>query len=215
MVTGEWWLFSFVFIRSGTFEVVAGPKAIALPDAFAMLVPPRSLLAVRFSGLIEAAGFGSGRALKDMPAVPQLCALPPDAGFPQTLGASLDCVRGGFALPPDDHASSVTRRARSRLLDQRDNPRPIGDVAKALGVSLAGLSRAFRRDFRLSPKDYVQRIRIADAVLKLMEGMPILDVAMDTGFGGASRFYEQFSRVTGDTPGAYARFKGQKAGRPD
>jgi AraC family transcriptional regulator of adaptative response/methylated-DNA-[protein]-cysteine methyltransferase len=75
-----------------------------------------------------------------------------------------------------------------------------------LGVSHAHLTRQFKRDYGLTPIDYCHRLRVSDAMGHLSQGGKILDVGYDVGFNDATRFYADFRKVTGTSPGK-CRFK--------
>jgi AraC-like DNA-binding protein len=60
----------------------------------------------------------------------------------------------------------------------------------------------------------VQGARVTDAVLSLLTGSAPLGAGFDAGFGHASRFYEVFRKLTGNTPGDYASIARQKPRRP-
>lgn len=64
----------------------------------------------------------------------------------------------------------------------------------------------FKRNCGMGLWEYVQRLRISHAQrLLLMSDAKILDVAYDSGFASASRFYECFNRLCGQTPKDYRR----------
>jgi transcriptional regulator GlxA family with amidase domain len=64
----------------------------------------------------------------------------------------------------------------------------------------------FREAFGVGIVDYVTQHRVAHAQQLLATGdLNVLDVAMQSGFGSASRFYEAFKQVCGTTPLAYRR----------
>ena len=73
------------------------------------------------------------------------------------------------------------------------------------------LMQLFKRNCGMGLWEYVQRLRISHAQrLLLMSDAKILDVAYDSGFASASRFYESFNRLCVQTPKDYRR----RYGRP-
>jgi AraC-like DNA-binding protein len=64
----------------------------------------------------------------------------------------------------------------------------------------------FRQQLNTSIGEYLMRHRVAHAQrLLLTTDQPVLDVALDAGFGSLSRFYAAFKRLCGQSPGQYRR----------
>lgn len=99
------------------------------------------------------------------------------------------------------NASSLSVRARKLIIEGHDSDVSIADIAARLGVSNAHLSRQFRRDYGMSPREYLHQLRMADAPLELARGGAISDISYDSGYGDLSRFYKQFRKTTGTSPG--------------
>jgi AraC-like DNA-binding protein len=78
----------------------------------------------------------------------------------------------------------------------------IARIAARLKVTHEHLSRQFKRDFRLSPSNYLRLLRMADAPLRLARGEAIINVSQDVGYNDLSRFYKQFRKTTNVSPGA-------------
>lgn len=117
----------------------------------------------------------------------------------------------------------IARHADSRpvfkpLPDERQGvtlARDYLDSHYAEDVSLAGLSRlvnlspfhllrTFRNIVGLTPHAYVTQVRVAQAKrLLLVGGLPLTQVALDTGFGDQSHFTKRFKQIVGVTPGQY------------
>ncbi len=74
-------------------------------------------------------------------------------------------------------------------------------VAERLGVTPEHLSRQFKRDFEMSPTNYLHQLRLADAPLRLAKGEDIVNVSQDVGYNDLSRFYKQFRKATKTSPG--------------
>ena len=77
----------------------------------------------------------------------------------------------------------------------------VADIADQLGVSHAHLTRQFKRDYGLTPVGYRHRLRVTEAMGRLSQGEKILDVGYEVGFNDTTRFYEDFRKVTGTSPG--------------
>jgi AraC-like DNA-binding protein len=64
----------------------------------------------------------------------------------------------------------------------------------------------FQKTLETSINSYLTNLRLHHARTMLVNGDDkILNIALDSGFGSASRFYEIFVRDTGITPRAYRR----------
>lgn len=79
-----------------------------------------------------------------------------------------------------------------------------GEMARAAGTSVRGLERAFGRDYGLSPRQYLRRLRMQTACQLLVSTRSTLaQVADRCGFADQSHFNRDFKRMTGMTPRAY------------
>jgi AraC-like DNA-binding protein len=97
--------------------------------------------------------------------------------------------------------------ARKRLHDLFYLPAPVQRVAAEVGLAAETLTRRFSQAYKLSPKQYCHRARLFAAVLRLLAGGAILETALAVGFNDLSRFYQQFRRLLGATPGTYAAIR--------
>lgn len=87
----------------------------------------------------------------------------------------------------------------------------LSDLAAAACLSQFHFTRLFRRVTGLSPHQYVTERRIQDAKTKLAEGrLPLVEVALEAGFGSQGNFNRTFRKHTGLTPG---EFRTQQRGR--
>lgn len=78
------------------------------------------------------------------------------------------------------------------------------EMARAAGTSVRGLERAFDRDYGLSPRQYLRRLRMQTACQLLVSTRSTLaQVADRCGFADQSHFNRDFKRMTGMTPRAY------------
>jgi AraC-like DNA-binding protein len=102
-------------------------------------------------------------------------------------------------------AASLSQKAKRLIADNFSTSVSIRDVAEALHVSHARLTRQFKGDFGLTPVDYRRRLRVSEAIGRLSEGEPILETGYEVGFEDASRFYKNFRTVTGTSPGKCRR----------
>jgi AraC-like DNA-binding protein len=208
LATGDGWMLSAVEVERG--RLLAAGRAT--PRRFTLFVPPRSTLALRF----EAASFWClGVAGLAEPPIrhhhPVL--LDPGARRPQdateVLGLAgsraLRALRAEPAGAAGDEGVGLMARARQALHQHRSTPRPLAASAEGLGLAPPALCKAFRAAHGITPKQYVQRARVFDAVLLLLLGTPVVEAALGCGFADLSRFYRQFGRLVGATPALYQR----------
>jgi len=82
----------------------------------------------------------------------------------------------------------------------------VGDIAEAVGVHPAHLSRMFRRHEGVTVGDYLRRLRI-EAARDMLAGSdrPLGEIALQTGFSDQSHFSRLFRAATGHTPASYRR----------
>ena len=76
-------------------------------------------------------------------------------------------------------------------------------LAHLAAVSPFHLLRIFRRDVGLTPHAYFTQVRVSQAKSLLLSGLPITQVALDTGFSDQSHFTKRFKQIMGVTPGQY------------
>lgn len=82
----------------------------------------------------------------------------------------------------------------------------VADIAKAGGVSEGYAMGVFQKVLKLSITTYLTRLRLYHAKSALLESdEKILTIALDSGFGSLSRFYEVFTKDTGCTPQSFRR----------
>jgi AraC-like DNA-binding protein len=215
VVTGRFWIFAAVTHETGLTEALHDGRWSPLPNRRVFVIPPHSVLRLRLTDVrLDAHGIVGELALEDELALaPRVARLSPFAEVPRDLEEIRASLRGSAAIDPDAGAGTIARRARRLVYGVLDSPSPVREIAHELGVAPETVSRAFRRAYRLSPKAYVHGARVSDAVLSLLTGSAPLGAGFDAGFGHASRFYEVFRRMTGNTPGQYASIARQKPRR--
>jgi transcriptional regulator GlxA family with amidase domain len=79
-------------------------------------------------------------------------------------------------------------------------------MAEQSGLSTSQLQRDFRKLFRMSPGEYVMRLRLQLARRQLIESNePVNLIASRCGFFDQSHFTRLFRKHTGLTPSHYRR----------
>ncbi len=82
----------------------------------------------------------------------------------------------------------------------------IEDLAKQVHLSVSQFDRKFKRLFRMTPLQYVLRVRINAASQALLHSdRPIATIADETGFYDQSSFTKHFAKQTGLTPRQFRR----------
>jgi AraC family transcriptional regulator of adaptative response / methylphosphotriester-DNA alkyltransferase methyltransferase len=77
---------------------------------------------------------------------------------------------------------------------------------KELGVSQNHFIQLFRKQFAMTPVEYANKLRVEKA-MQLLAGTDttILNIALLSGFGSLSTFYDFFKKQVGLTPKQYRR----------
>ena len=83
----------------------------------------------------------------------------------------------------------------------------VSEVADSLSISLAYLSKIFKRYHRMNISDYISHIRVEVAKRLLEKGEQIQEIADKCGFGSLRTFMRVFRKLEGVTPGQYRSFK--------
>lgn len=83
----------------------------------------------------------------------------------------------------------------------------VSEIATFIGIDRTYLYRIFMEQEQISPKGYLQqlRIRAASNMLRSTE-YSVTEAAYSCGFRDASAFCSQFRKLTGMTPSAFRRF---------
>ena len=82
----------------------------------------------------------------------------------------------------------------------------LSDLARVSLFSPWYAYRLFREQLGLTPAEYIRRLRLSRAALRLRDGEErIIDVAFDLGFGSVDTFTRAFCREFGRNPSEYAK----------
>lgn len=92
-------------------------------------------------------------------------------------------------------------RAKDRMDAASHEDWPVERLASVSGVSEAHFARSFKEAFGVPPHRYLltRRIERAKAMLRDSD-VPILDIALETGWQSLGTFGRVFKDVTGQTP---------------
>jgi AraC family transcriptional regulator len=152
-------------------------------------------------------------SLKALPVVASMEAL--TLGAPALRGEELalrliERVVGAMAdqkrLPAAPAAREARRAIEAIRLVESDAARPVRlkDLAASAGMSRYHFLRVFRRLTGMTPYRYLISARMRRAALALASTRrPVLDIALDSGFGDLSTFNHRFRATFGLTPTQY------------
>ena len=88
----------------------------------------------------------------------------------------------------------------------------ISDVAGAAKISKGYAMRSFQNSIGMSINAYLTQLRLHHAKAGLMDSKEkVINIALDSGFGSLSRFYEVFTAEMGMTP---HKFRALSSGKP-
>ena len=93
-------------------------------------------------------------------------------------------------------------RAKDRMDEATQEAWPVARLARVSGVSEAHFARSFKQAFGAPPHRYLltRRIERAKALLRDTD-LPILDIALRTGWRSLGTFGRTFHDITGESPG--------------
>lgn len=90
------------------------------------------------------------------------------------------------------------------VLAQPGQVRSIIEWSEEAGASARTLIRLFQAELGMNYRQWVQQVRLADAVRRLALGEPVAQVARALGYRSPSAFSKMFRKALGHTPQDYA-----------
>lgn len=105
-------------------------------------------------------------------------------------------------MPSDTRALIVAEQIHA---NPQQSPRDVRALSRGCGASVRTLERLFRSETGLSFGAWRQRARLVHAMTKLAEGSSVTQAGIAAGYAGTSAFVAAFRRLTGVTPGRYAK----------
>jgi AraC-like DNA-binding protein len=110
---------------------------------------------------------------------------------------------------PPERAPGAERaavsRARDYLAAHADENVSLDVLARVANLSPFHFSRVFAAETGMPPHAFQTQLRVSRAAALLRAGWPIPQAAAHTGFADQSHLTRHFKRLTGVTPGRYAR----------
>ncbi|MDA5635701.1 helix-turn-helix transcriptional regulator [Agrobacterium sp. ST15.16.024] len=97
-------------------------------------------------------------------------------------------------------------RARDHMDAAPHEAWPVSRLAKVSGASQAHFARSFRDAFGIPPHRYLLTRRVERAVALLRDtDLPVIDIALQTGWNSIGTFGRVFRDVTGENPSEVRR----------
>jgi len=122
-------------------------------------------------------------------------------------GAFLSWLDSYFEALAVAHPPSDAQRVANII--RRDHRKSLSTftIARELGMAPVSVRLAFRTEFDLSIRKYLERIRIASAMRILEHGrtQKVESVAKEVGYQSKKNFYQAFQRNAGMTPAKFRR----------
>ncbi len=126
------------------------------------------------------------------------------------LAEALVLLVGRHAAPPQAPRSPGPERRAVRLsrvyLEEHEKENvTLEALARFAGLSAFHLCRVFRGAVGMTPHAYQTQARVRRAKSLLSAGLPITQVAAETGFYDQAHLTRHFKRIVGLTPGRYVK----------
>jgi AraC family transcriptional regulator len=157
-----------------------------------------------------------GFAVARLPPLPALVRVVAAAEVADAAGleeVALDLAGKVAGLLAEEGEMPVSSRDERRIVEvlrrievEADQALSLADLAREAAMSRYHFLRTFRQVVGLTPHQFILRTRLHRAAVALRRsGRPVLDIALDAGFGDLSTFNRRFHATMGVTPSAYRR----------
>ena len=203
------WLLEIIELTSGDYCFFSdGREVRPVTERFGVFYPPFTFIRVFVRSLKgRISGVGSAERDSRLPTIPMLF----ETDFrgelksiDQAVGI-LDSSSNLRSIVVNTRPSTVSLKVKHLIDDNYLIFPAIGRIAVRLKISHEHLSRCFKRDYGLTPSEYLHQLRVAEATFRLSIGEEIIDISQDVGYNDLSRFYKQFRKATHTSPAACRR----------
>jgi AraC-like DNA-binding protein len=124
------------------------------------------------------------------------------------------CAADAPQLPSRDRESDRIKQVRGFLMENfMENP-SLEQLAALVNLSPYRLNRVFSQEVGVPPHAFLNQVRVWQAKAQLSQGMPIAQVAIDTGFYDQAHLTRHFKRLLGYTPGILQDGKNVQSSSP-
>lgn len=121
----------------------------------------------------------------------------------------IELARQSQFFAKENQGNKYVRKTLEYIATHFDQEFQIADIALNAGISSAYLQRIFKAQTGLSLIDQINIYRIEKAKILLeTSSLPIVDIAISVGFNSRQHFTHTFKKITGCSPGAYSKSKG-------
>ena len=131
------------------------------------------------------------------------------AFFDTTLEAEREGFRACKRCHPKDLAAfdpwAVKIQRACVYLSNVDGHPSLATLARRVGGSPYHLQRNFKRIVGVSPREFVDAVRVNKMKRQLRAGADVTTAVLEAGYGSSSRFYERAGERLGMTPSNYQR----------
>ena len=103
----------------------------------------------------------------------------------------------------DDRPPQHLQRAAELMQDDSASPLSLAELSAVAGLTPSHFVRAFSHHYGMTPHAYLLDRRIRHARTLLRQGLPLVEVALASGFADQAHFQRQFKRRVAATPGQY------------
>jgi len=121
----------------------------------------------------------------------------------QTLLCALFQLIQCSHLPPQQHSDRLSS-AVSYIHEHIADPLTLEEISRFSGLSLSRFKCCFKSELGISPREYINQVKIRQACRLLEEGRSVTDTAMALGFTSSNYFSVLFKKFTCMTPSRYA-----------
>ena len=216
-----------IYAIRGVMEVFAGQTSWLIPPHFAIWIPARVEHRIHMRGAVSMRTLYMrvGRSGKTECAVLQVSPLLRELILETVRIGSLkyrnplhcairklvvDAIAksapGGMSvtLPADPRAGKVAQA----MIGQPSRDRTVAAICAEAGASVRTIERIFLRQVGVSIETWRRQMRLMTAIGRLVEGVPVKQIAHDLGYRHPTPFIEMFRRTMGVTPGAWLAANG-------
>ncbi|MGL1892969.1 MAG: AraC family transcriptional regulator [Spirochaetaceae bacterium] len=101
------------------------------------------------------------------------------------------------------HEPNIIKIGTDLLRENLDQKISLEEISNVVGLSKYHFLRVFKKNTGTSPHIYRMQKRIEKAKVHLLEGKPLIQIALETGFSDQSHLSNKFREYTGATPKQY------------